>query len=232
MADAEFRQPPRAGMAPARIRRSPPPARPSLPANFLAQAVPAQEGGPTGDVPAAAAAVAEAPPVETAAALPLPGPVIARTIERIGYSCGKVASSSAVEGGVYKVTCTSGASYQATPEIAAGVEGDACQPGREFRFPAEAADLFDQGAADVLGNVVRVRARPGQLPREPVDPVVVAAQQGLERVPASGEDGVDKVNIRIAAEIAHPSQPRCACRPECTSRANKEGPPASAAWRS
>jgi hypothetical protein len=49
--------------------------------------------------------------------MPLPNAVIARTIHRIGYACGKVASTSAVEGapGVYTVACTSGASYEATP---------------------------------------------------------------------------------------------------------------------
>jgi hypothetical protein len=44
--------------------------------------------------------------------------VIARTIHRIGYSCGDVASATAVDGqapGVYKITCTSGQSYQAKP---------------------------------------------------------------------------------------------------------------------
>ena len=50
-----------------------------------------------------------------AASLPLPNRVIARTIERIGYACGQVASTVEGEGGVYKVTCTSGHSYQATP---------------------------------------------------------------------------------------------------------------------
>lgn len=53
-----------------------------------------------------------------AASLPLPNKVIARTIDRIGYACGAVASASPVEGegpGVYKVTCTSGQSYQASP---------------------------------------------------------------------------------------------------------------------
>src|SRR5207248_9017448 len=66
---AQRRQPPRAAIASARIKHSPPIARPGLPADFLAQAAPAQRA-PTGDVPAAAAAVAEAPPGETAAALP------------------------------------------------------------------------------------------------------------------------------------------------------------------
>jgi hypothetical protein len=50
-----------------------------------------------------------------AASLPLPNRVIARTIERIGYACGQVASTVEGEAGVYKVTCTSGHSYQATP---------------------------------------------------------------------------------------------------------------------
>ena len=58
------------------------------------------------------------PVVQTASAsMPLPNTVVARTLERIGYSCGSVASASAVEGapGVYKVTCSSGHSYQASP---------------------------------------------------------------------------------------------------------------------
>ena len=51
------------------------------------------------------------------AMLPLPHSVVARTIGRIGYSCGQVASASAVDGkaGVFKVTCTSGDSYRAAP---------------------------------------------------------------------------------------------------------------------
>jgi hypothetical protein len=52
-----------------------------------------------------------------AASLPLPKSVIARTIDRIGYACGSVASATAVDGteGVYKINCTSGQSYQASP---------------------------------------------------------------------------------------------------------------------
>lgn len=51
------------------------------------------------------------------AGLPVATKLVARTIERIGYACGQVASTSAVEGaaGVYKVTCTSGQSYRAAP---------------------------------------------------------------------------------------------------------------------
>jgi hypothetical protein len=54
-------------------------------------------------------------PVE--ASMPLPNKVIARTIERIGYSCGEVSSMSAIEGasGTYNVTCSSGQTYQAKP---------------------------------------------------------------------------------------------------------------------
>ena len=52
-----------------------------------------------------------------AGAMPLSDALVARTISRIGYSCGKVASTTAVEGasGVFKVTCTSGQSFKATP---------------------------------------------------------------------------------------------------------------------
>ena len=64
-------------------------------------------------------AAADAPPAApVAAAMPLPNKLIARTIQRIGYACGAVASTSPVEGeapGVFKVTCTSGQSYQASP---------------------------------------------------------------------------------------------------------------------
>ena len=50
------------------------------------------------------------------ASLPLPNSVIARTIERIGYSCGDVASASRGDGeGVFNITCSSGESYKATP---------------------------------------------------------------------------------------------------------------------
>ena len=58
-------------------------------------------------------------PVQAMAAdMPLSSGLVARTIERIGYACGQVASTTPVEGesaGVYKVTCSSGQSYQATP---------------------------------------------------------------------------------------------------------------------
>jgi hypothetical protein len=50
-----------------------------------------------------------------AAAMPLPKRVVARTLDRIGYSCGEVGSIANVEAGVFKVTCTSGQSYRAAP---------------------------------------------------------------------------------------------------------------------
>ena len=51
--------------------------------------------------------------------LPLSRALIARTIERIGYPCGAIASATEADGqapGVFQVTCTSGHSYRATPE--------------------------------------------------------------------------------------------------------------------
>lgn len=77
-----------------------------------------QSGAAEPAAPATEAAVVEStPPVATPAAMPLPKSVIARTIGRIGYACGQVASTAAVDGapGVFTVTCTSGHSYQATP---------------------------------------------------------------------------------------------------------------------
>jgi len=58
-----------------------------------------------------------APAAMVAARMPLPHRTVARTIDRIGYRCGSVASATAVEGatGVYKVDCTSGQSFQAKP---------------------------------------------------------------------------------------------------------------------
>src|SRR5690606_27734224 len=61
--------------------------------------------------------------------------------------------------------------------IAAAVEDDAAEPGCEFRLAAEAADLLDKDAAHVLGDVLRIRVRSRQLPRQPVNPVVVFLQE-------------------------------------------------------
>ena len=68
------------------------------------------------DLVSAEAAADPAEPQPVAASLPLPDAVVARTIERIGYSCGKVTGATAgAAPGVYQVTCSSGDTYQATP---------------------------------------------------------------------------------------------------------------------
>ena len=55
-------------------------------------------------------------PAPADAKMPLPNGTIARTIEKIGYSCGTVASVASLEKpGVFKVSCSSGQNYQATP---------------------------------------------------------------------------------------------------------------------
>jgi len=55
-------------------------------------------------------------PAADAATMPLSNSVVARTIERIGYSCGTVVSTTAAEAsGVYTVTCSSGHTYRAAP---------------------------------------------------------------------------------------------------------------------
>jgi len=95
-------------------QRTPPTPRvaeePQAPADRLAEGQSTEQ--------AAGQAVAETPAATSAAALPLSNAVIARTIGRVGYACGQVASTEAVEGeaaGVFKVTCTSGQSYRAAP---------------------------------------------------------------------------------------------------------------------
>ena len=50
-----------------------------------------------------------------AASMPLSSATVARTIHRIGYPCGSVASTESAGGGVFNVTCTSGHSYRAAP---------------------------------------------------------------------------------------------------------------------
>jgi hypothetical protein len=66
---------------------------------------------------ASAAADDSAPVAVADAKLPLPKATIARTIERIGYSCGTVASAATINAaaGVFKITCSSGDSYRAAP---------------------------------------------------------------------------------------------------------------------
>jgi hypothetical protein len=102
------------------VRRTPPRHRPAPAAAQHADQVPAAQNDPMASPTDAASgdqAVADplAPsPVE--ARLPLPKSVIARTIDRIGYSCGEVASATAGGApGTFTVTCSSGQSYQAAP---------------------------------------------------------------------------------------------------------------------
>ena len=103
-----------------RSRRSPQRQQPSAWADKLAEDLPIVSIPP------------EHPPIESAAAepgdggkaqaiaatLPLSNSLVARTIERIGYPCGEIASTAPAEGeapGVFKITCSSGQTYQARP---------------------------------------------------------------------------------------------------------------------
>jgi hypothetical protein len=107
----------RARAARPRIERSRPALQASASGDRLADVAETLQNEPEGA--AVEEAVADAAPVTaTPAKMPLPDSVIARTIGRIGYACGQVASTTAVEGagpGVFKVTCTSGHSYRAAP---------------------------------------------------------------------------------------------------------------------
>ena len=78
----------------------------------LAEPAPAEPAATPAAVPAAAA---EQPASATTASLPLSNATIARTIGRIGYPCGSVASTSQILGKAFTVTCTSGHSYRAAP---------------------------------------------------------------------------------------------------------------------
>ena len=90
---------------------------PSSPRPVTAEERPEEPQAATIAIEQATEEGAPSPPAVTAA-MPLPDRLIARTIEKIGYSCGSVASTVPVEGeaaGVFKVTCSSGQSYQARP---------------------------------------------------------------------------------------------------------------------
>ncbi len=98
------------------------PAQSAAPADANAQSQPAAGPPPAIDGPGADSAPVEAPaaevpgPAPAAAALPLSSATIARTIERIGYPCGKVGSTAQGGGaGVFTVNCTSGHAYRASP---------------------------------------------------------------------------------------------------------------------
>ena len=98
----------------ARAKRGVAPQRPSGWAEQMAQSL--SQDGETPDVATEQTAADPAPAKLVAASLPLPDRVVARTIERIGYSCGSVASTEAGETpGTFTVNCTSGRSFQAKP---------------------------------------------------------------------------------------------------------------------
>ena len=101
--------------AEARAEHARPPLQIDLPETQSREST--QSGAGPSDQTAIEAAADSVPTGATSAGIPLPNAVIARTIGRIGYPCGEVASTTAMEGtaGVFKVTCTSGHSYRAAP---------------------------------------------------------------------------------------------------------------------
>jgi len=110
--EERFDRPVRAAAAESRAARSP--SRPGRWAEQMAQSL-SPVSTPSDDSVAEGAAADPQPAPAVAADLPLSSSVVARTIDRIGYACGEVASAAAVEGapGVYKITCSSGQSYRA-----------------------------------------------------------------------------------------------------------------------
>ena len=87
--------------------------------------------------------------------------------------------------------------------IAGGIDGDTAQPGRKFRLAPKAPDFLDQRAADVLGDIVGIGPRAGQLPGKTMNPVVVPAEQGFERGAVAGNRRGDQVSIRILGRAPH-----------------------------
>jgi hypothetical protein len=95
-------------------------ARPRLPLQIDLAEDQQAEASPADQAPDSVAisqAWAETPAVEpTSAKMPLSNAIIARTIGQIGYPCGRVASTTALETpGVFSITCTSGHTYRAAP---------------------------------------------------------------------------------------------------------------------
>lgn len=101
--------PPVVAVRPAPVPREPPVA-PKVSMASLETAAP---------VAAAGEATPDAAPVEAAAAPsrpPIPDATIARTLGRIGFSCGRVVATSAVEDGAWRIDCSSGASYRGSDQ--------------------------------------------------------------------------------------------------------------------
>jgi hypothetical protein len=114
--EARPQQPTPVAAAATPVERARPPLQTDLPEAQSVETATSSQNPP--DEIATEQAAAVAPSVEaTSARMPLPNAVIARTIGRIGYPCGQVASTTAMDGaaGAFKVTCTSGHSYRAAP---------------------------------------------------------------------------------------------------------------------
>jgi hypothetical protein len=91
----------------------------------------------------------------------------------------------------------------AASEIAARIEHDAAQPSGELRLAAEVSELFDQGAADILRDVVGIRPRAGHLPGKSVNPIIVTPEQGFESLAITGHGGGEQISIRIIVGWRH-----------------------------
>lgn len=86
-------------------------------------------------------------------------------------------------------------------KITAGIESNSAQPSREFGVTAETTDFLNEYAAHVLGDILGIGARTGQLPRQPVNPVIMPAQERFERVAVASNRGGNEVSIWIVADV-------------------------------
>ena len=106
--------------------------------------------------------------------------------------------------------------------IATGVEDDTAQPGAEFGITPKAGDLLDQSAADILGDIVGIGARSGQLPGKAMDPVIVPFQQRAESGAIALGGGGEQPVIRIVPDIRPPD-----IRPNACHASTPAAPPAA-----
>ena len=107
--DDEQARTPRAAVTAARVPQVLP--EPAATPQEVAEAAP----DPLAPIAEPASASDQPAPQVASARMPLSNQTIARTIGRIGYSCGSVASVEGGASGVFKVTCTSGDTYRASP---------------------------------------------------------------------------------------------------------------------
>jgi curved DNA-binding protein CbpA len=112
--EAQPVQPKRSALARSRVERNQP--APRL-VGLERQIAELPQSEPSAAQAGEVAQVAEAAPAAAvAASMPLSNGVVARTLHRIGYPCGRVASTAPGDAsGTFTVTCTSGHSYQAAP---------------------------------------------------------------------------------------------------------------------